>query len=401
MQQNHSVIFTLPAFQWLNPPAPGLVPACTSAFAAETLQYCQALSESLLQDPACRPLPELIAFGFWLRRSAMQQLLQPYQQSGLSYKPIGLVLHNTPANVDTLFAYSAVLSLLCGNVNLVRLSNNAGPAALVLTEKIKGLAAQYPAVNARLQLFRCPHQALEVLYPRLDGRVLWGSDDSIQAQRRQLTSPHCRDLLMTHKFSLALFGAAELASATDSNLQSLIERFARDNLTYAQQACSSAKAVIWLGTAEQTAQARQRFWPAFQQYAGTVTGPLNDSQSYQALANAQQLIINGCAHHHEQAGSLQLLTAETLHDELTELHQGCGLFVEVQLEKLPQLTSMLSNKIQTLSHAGIRIEELHQWFDTVCIGIDRLVPVGSALNFSPLWDGQDLVLALSRQIRVS
>src|SRR5690606_33694579 len=103
--------------------------------------------------------------------------------------------------------------------------------------------------NARFQLVQCSYDSAELkkLISTVDGRVLWGSDQAIQAQRQLVMPAHARELSFGHKFSLCLLSAEAVLSANDTEFQQLLQLFHRDQLTFAQQGCSSAKAVIWLG----------------------------------------------------------------------------------------------------------------------------------------------------------
>ncbi len=383
---------------WLHPSAHEGFPA--PAFAPESVAYAEALSSSLVRDPAVRAWPDLVALGFWLRRANVEAMLAPYRAEHVRYKPLGRVFHNAPSNVDSLFVYSGMLSFLAGNVNWIRLSSRAGGSAEMLLAKIGELAAKFPAEAARFRLLQCAHESVDLaaLVAKSDGRVLWGSDEAIAAQRRMTVPAHARDVCFAHKFSMALLGAGAVSAASDAELANLARLFARDNLTYAQQACSSAKAVVWLGAGAEVAAARARFWSALaaEAVAKESFGP---SDRYQAFANAQQIVL-------ETEGVVRLsgtpplerLEVTSLSSAHTALHQGCGLFVETSVEALDALTPQLSVSHQTLAHWGVPNVELEPWFRTVLVGLDRLVPVGEALTFRPLWDGMDLVRQLTRQV---
>jgi hypothetical protein len=145
------------SFQQLNPatePAQLVAP-----FAPEDFAYCQALSEALLKDPQSRDYPDLIALGFWLRQANLIPLLAPYQHQDCFRQPLGLIFHSAPANVDSLFVYSGILSLLCGNKNVIRLSSRSGGSTALLIEKIRNLAERFPAQNARFQLIQCRYDS--------------------------------------------------------------------------------------------------------------------------------------------------------------------------------------------------------------------------------------------------
>ena len=369
-------------------------------FDPEDFAYCQALSEALLKDPQSRDYPDLIALGFWLRQANLIPLLAPYQHQEFFRQPLGLIFHSAPANVDSLFVYSGILSLLCGNKNVIRLSSRSGGSTAVLIEKIRSLAEHFPGQNARFQLIQCRYDSpqLIALIAKVDGRVLWGSDEAIQAQRLLKMPAHARELCFGHKFSLCLFRADALLEANDAQFQQLLQLFYRDQLTFSQQGCSSAKAVLWLGAPAQVAQAQQRFWPAFTELVAQKQ-PLNASEQYQALANAQQLVMMSDSQLLlTQQHTISRLAVSQLEPMFTQQHQGCGLFLELALAELQQLNPMLTQAHQTLTVWGVEPSVLKNWLATVHTGLDRVMPVGQALSFSPDWDGVNLIEQLSRKV---
>jgi hypothetical protein len=383
-----------------------LNPATTKAelqspFAEQDFAYCQALSEALLKAPQSRDFPDLISLGFWLRQANLKPLLAPYQHSELFIRqPLGLVFHSAPANVDSLFVYSGVLSLLCGNSNVIRISSRSGGSTAVLIEKIRALAELFPEQNARFQLVQCSYDSAELkaLVSRVDGRVLWGSDQAIQAQRQLLMPAHARELSFGHKFSLCLLGAEAVLAADNTEFQQLVQLFYRDQLTFAQQGCSSAKAVLWLGEVAQVQQAQQRFWPALTELIEQKQ-PLNSSEQYQALATAQQLIMSSEQQLMlTQQQSISRLAVHTLEPVFINQHQGCGLFLELQLSNLAELNPMLTQAHQTLTAWGVEPSLLKNWLMAAHTGIDRVMPVGQALSFSPDWDGVNLIEQFSRKV---
>ncbi len=378
-------------------------PTLVNAFDEGSLAFCYALSESIFADPHSRQFADLAALAFWLRKANIQRMITSYRQDDYIYKPIGLVFHSAPANVDSLFIYSGILSLLMGNKNIIRLSNRAAGSAAVLIEKLTMLATDYPEQVARLQLIQCEHNSTELnaINAIANARVLWGSDSAIRALRTYDTLAHCRDLIFSHKLSAVLLDADAVVEADDSSFNSLLDKFCRDNLTFSQQACSSAKVVIWLGDEHVIELAQQRFWPALSLKALSIREPLTDAEHFDALARAQQLLIQDTSTKNLIIDSpIVRVTVKHLTAEQVEIHTGSGLFLELSVSKLEQLDMMLMSYHQTLSWWGGNEERLRNWYQDLLCGIDRLVPVGEALQFDHVWDGQDLILALSRVARV-
>jgi hypothetical protein len=373
-----------------------------AAFSEQDIDFCHALSQSIMGDTDCRDYPELIALGFWLRRSNIIELLAPYKESDSLYKPLGRVFHAAPANVDSLFVYSGVLSLLCGNANVIRLSRRSRGSSDILIDKLTQLSNAYPKQLARFQLVQCDYDApeLSAYIANTDARVLWGSDKAIQAQRRYTMPAKARELCFSHKYSMALLSANAVNAAFASDFSELLQLFSRDNLTFSQQACSSAKTLLWLGEPAEIARAQQRFWAGLTQLLNTKP-MLNASEHYQALANSQLLAMTDSAIDSIVCQApLMRMNCHALTLEQVRLHSGCGMFLEMMLTDLAELNAILLPEIQTLTYWGLDKELLHSWFSTQLTGVDRLVPLGNALTFSVVWDGVDLIESFSRQIKL-
>ena len=57
--------------------------------------------------------------------------------------------------------------------------------------------------------------------------------------------------------------------------------------------------------------------------------------------------------------------------------------------------------MQTLTYLGFKKEKILKFIiDEKLNGIDRVVPIGSALNIGLTWDGFNLINVLSREIEI-
>jgi hypothetical protein len=81
------------------------------------------------------------------------------------------------------------------------------------------------------------------------------------------------------------------------------------------------------------------------------------------------------------------------------LNCGGGLFFETEIEELKQLKQILSAKDQTISYFGFNHACLADLAVTLpSRAVDRIVPIGKALEFSTTWDGTNLLRVFSREI---
>ena len=118
-------------------------------FAESRLDTLGRLSSAFLADPVLRQDAASVAVAFWLRRAQLARLKADFEQAGKANPtvvrvPVGRVFHIAPSNVDTLFVYSWALSYLCGNANVVRVSQDLGPIVLAMLD-----------VFSRAQFRRC------------------------------------------------------------------------------------------------------------------------------------------------------------------------------------------------------------------------------------------------------
>lgn len=367
-------------------------------FDAESIAFCTALGDALRHDPGCRDYPDLMGLAFWLRTAQIKQLAANYHDRQL--KPLGQVVLFAPGNVDSFFVYSSLLSLLCGNINLIRLSQESGGSVEKLIVHLQGLRDAFPGPHARLQVVRCSHSAPQLLdyITQCDARVMWGSDTTIQTLRALPAPGHARDLCFSHKSSLAVLDAQALLNADSTAVDRLTDDFLRDTLTFAQQACTSPRTLVWLGKSSHAAAAQQQFWGAVSDRLPSKQW-LEPSDAMSAFSTAQWFTmqpdsaVSGLA-----LQPLPRLRIDHLNDWQHTHHSGCGLLLELTLNDLAALTPQLKPYHQTLSHWGIAEAPLRDWLTTNLIGLDRVVPVGQALQFTPVWDGVDLVHQLSRQV---
>lgn len=362
-------------------------------FSPEVLSFIDALSKHLMSHHEAKAHPELVALGFWLRAAHINQLASQ-QPKGL-HKALGLVLHFTPANVDSMFVYSWVCSLLMGNSNIVRVASAESAAKNVLINSLNALFAQ-------AQFSEIAKRNLFVSYPResslsaelslyADARVIWGGDASVNTIRALPIKPRCRDISFADRYSAALINGDALNE--QSQVNQLADLLWRDTKPHAQQACSSPRVIFWLGNTN----LQQSLFEKINQLAAQQSSEINQLNNH--LAVAQVIQSSGMAGKPLVQHAICALPIHELKSEFLEWHMGGGLFLIQQLNGFDALPHYIDSKLQTLSYWQVKKDDLLKLsLDPSITGIDRIVPVGRALDFSLVWDGVDLFKALSRSI---
>jgi hypothetical protein len=90
-------------------------------------------------------------------------------------------------------------------------------------------------------------------------------------------------------------------------------------------------------------------------------------------------------------------------DDMNSIHKlrscGGGYFYEKKLQNLSEIQRFNHKKLQTITYFGLSNNELKQLTEfSFGEGIDRVVPLGKALEFDYLWDGYNLFEELSRKV---
>jgi hypothetical protein len=377
-------------------------------FEPRTLDLCAAVSKRLLDQ---RDHPEVVSLGYWMRPAAIDAMRRSFEASVPNDQlavPRGLAFHVTPANVDTLFVYSWVLSLLVGNANIVRLSSRDTEVRARILGAI-GAALDDPALREhamrhRFVLTDHDEETLRMLSAAADLRIVWGGDATVERYRSLPTPPHARDVVFPDRHSLAILDATVVSTLDAKALASVADRFFNDAFWFDQGACSSPRLLLWRAgaTSEATETAIRRFRDAV----------LEATRRRHYVAETG-MALNKMAFATDVAGRLEAVHIESTSNEahwvrlpaISDYDRencGGGLFFEVVSQDLASdLLRLIRPRDQTVTTFGLdqaTLEDLARRLNGR--GVDRFVPLGQALTFSSTWDGSDLLREFSKRVVV-
>jgi hypothetical protein len=378
-------------------------------FDDRVVNFVGRLSQKILTTPSVRDFPELAALGHWFRKARLLEMARTYCKPVVGQFPVGrgLAFHLAPSNVDSVFMYSWLISLLAGNTNLVRVSQKGGPQQDFLTSVLQETVgiAEYADVADRFVLLTYEHDAgiTEQISEACMVRVIWGGDATVRTIRAIPLRPMATELCFADRFSAAALSADAVLNADETAFKKMIQGFYNDVFWFGQQACSSPRMVVWVGTVSDVDAAKRRFWPAL-----TAEAKARGSENSPAMVMARL----GAAFEYAAYGLAESSTAISIADfpaklELTasslnnirEIHCGNGLFVQMRAQTLAALGTKLTDKEQTLSVFGFEDQDYLDLISTLPPrALDRIVPVGTALAFDPVWDGQELLTSFTRLI---
>lgn len=370
--------------------------------------FVQDFSETLMRHNSAKLYPELMALAYWMRRSNIQRLrgFVKLRQGDALLVPRGTVFHVAPSNVDTIFVYSWLLSLLTGNRNIVRISSKPSPQSEELMAVISSLLADSSfseLASQNLFVRYVPNPEITASFSRVcDVRVIWGGDETVRTIRQAPLPPTSIEIAFADKYSLAIVNLASWIRAPQSQKDSWVAAFLNDAYWFNQMACSSPRLLLWVGEEQNARLAASEFWPMLERLLVGKQRRFGDADYVNKLVAADCLAIESQVEipSTESNDVVRIWLKEPrLHEKR---HCGAGLFFESCLPDLGCLNPLLSRKIQTVTYAGYTKNQIAAFVKTnQPVGIDRFVPFGQALDFTPVWDGIDIPRAFMREVVVN
>lgn len=381
-------------------------PPTLEPFASPILEFIGALSQALLRDPEARTYPELVALGYWMRPAALQTLAREFAQRHRPHSfraPRGVVFHIPPANVDTIFVYSWLLAVLCGNHNIVRLSRRASPQTALLTRLLcAALATAPPALSRSTIMLRYGHEeeVNAAISGRCDVRVIWGGDQTVNLIRRIPLPPHAKELTFPDRLSYGVIDASRYLELDEPARAALAHSFYNDTFWFDQMACSSPRLLFFTGPRSAAEQAAPRFYEAL------AASPKAREHQEQPATHIQKFtagcvaLLEGQASRYHEYQPLVVL--DRIPGTPLPAHPaGGGLIFSQHLDSLDDLIPFVERRHQTLLQFGFTPDEILSFTRGLYgRGLDRIVPFGQALDFHRLWDGYDLLEELIRYVHL-
>lgn len=379
-------------------------PRCLQPFAPEVCGFLAALSTELRSDRRARQFPDVQTFAFWCRAGNLARLKASYEDAPRRLG-LGLLFHVTPGNVPVNFAYSFAFGLLAGNSNIVRVPSLEMPQVDIICGAIDRLLGrpEHAEIGGMAAFARYGRDSAWTakFSAKCDGRIIWGGDEAVAEFRKIPLPPRSIELTFADRYSLCVIEARSVGALSDKALAGLAEAFYNDTYLMDQNACASPHLVVWLGAGDGTErEIARRFWQALAALVET-RYPLEPVQAVEKYTRLLSAVIEDGA-----IADLRRFRNSVYTIELAGISPGVerrrgrfGLFWEFHANRLDCLLPLVTRRFQTLTYFGVGVEALRDFvIGNRLSGIDRIVPVGKALDIDILWDGYDLIRQLSRII---
>ena len=368
-------------------------------FAEETVLLLSRFSETLRKRTDLNTMPDVAAFAFWCRKNRILQYQKEYESKLHHTLGKGVTLHFAPSNIPVLFAFSFTAALLAGNCVLVRLSSRRTPQSNAIIESLILTLKELPEWKPRIALFRYEYnrEVTDWLTSLCDVRILWGGDLAIQEIRKSGLPSRATEIPFADRKSVALLFAASILATED--ITEVVRGFYNDTYLNDQNACSSPGILYWIGEKEEVKAAKEKFWDEVERFVEPryVLQPILVVKKWeQAFAIAA--MTPGVQIKQTSNASIRVEVPFLKEESIQELVPG-GFFVEAWGETMEGILPVLTRKCQTVTTFGGNRDQIVEYFieKQIC-GVDRVVEMGHALDFSLVWDGIDLIESMMRRI---
>ncbi len=374
------------------PSVPAKVP-----FDDNIVRFLNDVSREIMRDPRGKDYSDVVAFGFWIRRSSVIKLKERFLNSdGSIYLGRGVAFHIAPSNVPVNFAYSLAAGLLCGNANIVRVPSKAYPQVGIIVDAFNKVLEKYGDMKPYILCIKYSRdKEINDLFSSIaDVRVIWGGDQTITELRKSPLSPRAGEITFADRYSLAVIDSDSYLTIEDKCR--VAEDFYNDTFLTDQNACTSPRIVVWIGS--RIEEAKDEFWRIEHELVEKKY-TFQSIQGVNKLTKAYLIAAEHAVRIEQHTDNLIIrITVPKIIDDLMNYRDNSGFFYEYHCENILDLVPICNDKrCQTIGYIGDN-KALLPLINTGLKGIDRVVPVGKTMDFDLIWDGYNLLAQMTRTV---
>ena len=373
-------------------------------FDSSVTEFLAELSAKIMSSKRAKEFPDLISFAFWCRPSNLSFMKSQYSASEIRVGR-GKVLHITPKNVPMNFAFSWALSALAGNCNFVKLPSNEFPQINIFIDLFAEVSkvSTHSLFGKTTLFFRTNHSSefIRSVSSFCEARIIWGSDSTISTIKLIDTPPRSIDLVFPSRISASVISCQAFLASSHANQEKIVNRFLQDSMTFGQRGCSSPRIIFWLGNLEDFSEVKNRFWSLAIDAAPNFLQMADAFERFSNLCIASTTISDSTDFSSSIYGALIVLEKLQASGLDLEAVLSLGTFVEYRVDECKEIFVNLNRNLQTITYFGVDTKDLLLAIkDLGFLGVDRIVPFGTAFEMTPVWDGVDTIRTLSRVIDI-
>jgi hypothetical protein len=374
-------------------------------FDEKIIIFFDQLSKSILSNKQINRIPEIVALAFWLRKANLIKMKEENSHlfTNKLYKvsPKGTVFHICPANVDTMFIYSLAVSVLMGNKNILRVSNRMNaPHIRYLFELLNKTIEHYTEFENYINIINYEHnnEISRYFSEKAAARIIWGGDQTIEKIRKIDSASRTKDIVFPDRISILCVESEKYNALAKEETGKFTKDFFNDAYTFDQKGCSSPQSIFIVGEKTANEVCINNMQAALSDYVKNYYE--TDAASIASL-KLNYIVDEAAESNNFTVTGSNLLTFMFRKEQSSLLQHTCGggAFNIYSINTIDDLKKFISPKLQTISYFGMTPSNLEKLTNlSNGEGIDRIVPMGTALEFYYLWDGYNLFDELCKKV---
>ena len=367
-----------------------------------SIEFLSSFSKEIFKEKKTKKYSDIITLGFWCRKQNLENLKKIYLDNFFR-TGLGILFHVPPRNVPITAIYSFIFGVISGNSNLIRISDpKLENIKLILKILGKLLSNKKFKIIKETNCFINYEQNDDIsnlLSKQVDGRLIWGGDKTIEKFKNFSTKPNCTDLMFGDKYSLSILNSKIIFKFDKTKFNKFIENFYNDIFLMDQNACSSPHLICW--TENSSKKEINIFWNKLDKFVQKkyLISDFITSRRYLTLNKIQ--MGNKNLKLLKNSKNFYVFNLKKLSKNTDNLRGFAGIIFQYHLKSINEILHLLSRKIQTISYLGLQKNDFLKILSSNKLkGIDRIVPVGQALNVDLKWDGYNIIERLTRVIDI-
>jgi len=362
-------------------------------------KFGKELTKSLLHKEG------ILYLATWLRESNLQKYLalnlnnklvldtfiRIEEGLALRAQPRGVVCHWIAGNIPTLAIFSLVQSILCKNVNVLRVPKESVRDVLDILKIFNDISVTHDGstmtgkeILQATSVIYFPSSAVDLnkkLSCAADCKVIWGGKEAVQSIVPLPQKEHCETIVFGPKYSFAVVDAESID-------ESLCHNLAMDIITFDQNACSSPHVIFCESSSRRNGEGGKKLasyladsfrelTKKYQKVEGNFTNILNARGIYWLDPSKDILCSNSLD------WTILINTDVTLEEPI-----GFRTIFIKEVKDLLETTGLITNKIQTVGVAIKNAEKKMEFCEQATFkGVSRCVDIGWMNNYATPWDG--------------
>jgi hypothetical protein len=364
-----------------------------------SLSFLKDFSFELRQNKNMKNFPDLIYLMYWCN-----ECLKSIKKNNNDFLSLGrgLAFHICPSNVPTNFIYSFFFGLLSGNSNIIKMPSKHFKEKEIILSVVKKLFKKknYKELRETNKFIEYSNkdEVTKFLSSKCDVRIIWGGDKTINTIRKHWIPEKAVDITFADRYSFTVINLDKLKKERNKNFINVVNKFYYDGYMMNQKACNSPHFIFWVGNNNKFIQ--NKFWQTLNEIVDKKFN-FDDVHVVEKYTNLMQNIIKikKFTEIKRLKNNVFVLSLNNKVLNIENIRGLNGIFFQKNIKQLSDIKKFITKKCQTITYYGIDKREFRDVLTkNNLLGVDRIVPIGKALEIDLIWDGYDVIRSLSRVI---